>query len=104
MDAAFIRREMVVAMEPPRISGGLHGLVRQRLFGSVFNTIVTILSATILTLLVWPAVKFLLIDAVWHGSSRDDCLAEVVGSQVVTALYCTPLESSMRTSAAVLVP
>jgi general L-amino acid transport system permease protein len=33
-------------------------------------------------MLVWPTVKFLLIDAVWDGSSRVDCLAQTVGREV----------------------
>ena len=30
----------------------------------------------------WPTLRFLLIDAVWTGSSRDDCLPETVGRPV----------------------
>ena len=37
---------------------------------------------SILAALVWPAIRFLLIDAVWDGSSRVDCLAETVGRPV----------------------
>ena len=32
--------------------------------------------------LAWPSVKFLLLDAVWTGSSRDACLPEIVGREV----------------------
>src|SRR5437588_2552387 len=36
----------------------------------------------IIVLLGWPTVRFLLIDAVWDGASRVDCLAETIGREV----------------------
>jgi general L-amino acid transport system permease protein len=42
----------------------------------------TLISAVVIALLVWPTVKFMLIDAVWTGSSRVDCLPETVGREV----------------------
>ena len=44
----------------------------------MFNTIVTLFSALVVVALIWPAIKFTLIDAVWDGSSRVDCLEETV--------------------------
>jgi general L-amino acid transport system permease protein len=80
--AAFVRQQLVAPLEPPRVSTGLPGWVHQRLFGSVFNAILTVVSVAILAALVWPATRFLLIDAVWQGSSRADCLPETVGRPV----------------------
>jgi len=48
----------------------------------VLNTTLTIVSAAVIVALLWPALKFLLIDAVWTGSSRVDCLPETVGRPV----------------------
>src|SRR2546422_3368596 len=80
MDAqtVFVRHEMVAAMEPPRAVGGLPGWIHQRLFGSFSNSLLTVASVILLVALVWPTVRFLLIDAVWTGSSREDCLVETV--------------------------
>ena len=64
------------------MSVGAPAWLRQRLFGSVLNSILTLVSAAVLAALVWPSVRFLLIDAVWTGASRDDCLAETVGRPV----------------------
>jgi general L-amino acid transport system permease protein len=36
----------------------------------------------ILVALIWPALRFVLIDAVWDGSSRTDCLEATVGRPV----------------------
>jgi general L-amino acid transport system permease protein len=80
--AAFVRQQLVAPLEPPRVSTGLPGWVHQRLFGSVFNAILTVVSVAILAALIWPTTRFLLIDAVWQGSSRADCLPETVGRPV----------------------
>jgi general L-amino acid transport system permease protein len=80
MNGAFVQQQLIAPMEPPRAA--VRNLIWQRLFGSVFNTIVTAISALIIVALLWPALRFVLIDAVWHGTSRTDCLAETVGRPV----------------------
>ena len=65
-------------LNPPRSIVGTPAWLGQKLFGSVFNTIVTLFSALVVAALIWPAIKFMLIDAVWDGSSRVDCLEETV--------------------------
>src|SRR6478609_7714680 len=80
--AAFVRHELIAPLEPPRVTTGVPGWLRQRLFGSVPNAILTLVSFAILAALIWPTVKFLVIDAVWAGSSRADCLPETAGHPV----------------------
>jgi general L-amino acid transport system permease protein len=82
MSATFVRQQLIAPMEPPRSTIGTPGWLWQKLFGSVLNAVLTVISAVVLTALVWPAIRFLLIDAVWDGSSRVDCLAETVGRPV----------------------
>jgi general L-amino acid transport system permease protein len=53
-----------------------------RLFDGAFNTALTLVSVAIIAALAWPTLKFLIIDAVWTGSSRADCLPETVGREV----------------------
>jgi general L-amino acid transport system permease protein len=84
MDAqpAFVRHAMVAAMAPPLLHTGVPGWLRQRLFGSVFNAVLTIVSFALLVALARPTVRFLLIDAVWTGASREACLPDTVGREV----------------------
>jgi general L-amino acid transport system permease protein len=80
--AAFVRQQLVAPLEPPGIRTGLPGWLHQRLFGSVSNAILTVVSFAILAALLWPTIRFLLIDAVWQGADRADCLPETVGRPV----------------------
>jgi general L-amino acid transport system permease protein len=80
--ASFISRALVEPEPPPTASADAVARTRTRLFGGVFNTTLTIVSAAVIVALLWPALKFLLIDAVWTGSSRVDCLPETVGHPV----------------------
>ena len=72
----------LLAAKPPAEPGGIIGWARRSLFDGWFNTLLTLFSLYLLWLLVPPLVKFLIIDAVWDGAGRDDCLAEKVGRPV----------------------
>jgi general L-amino acid transport system permease protein len=52
------------------------------LFDGVLNTMLTLISALAIAAVVWPTLRFLFLDAVWHGSSRADCLPETAGRAV----------------------
>jgi general L-amino acid transport system permease protein len=80
--ASFISRALVEPEPPPAASADALAWTWGRLFGGVFNTTLTIVSAAIIVALLWPALKFLLVDAVWTGTSRVDCLPETVGHPV----------------------
>jgi general L-amino acid transport system permease protein len=84
MDAqsSYVRRALTEPEPPPTAGSGTLGLTRQRLFGSVLNTFLTIISLVIIASVVWPTVRFLFIDAIWQGSSRVDCLPETVKREV----------------------
>jgi general L-amino acid transport system permease protein len=84
MDAqtAYVRRELIAPMPPPLAATGFIGWLRQRLFSSVFNTVLTLVSLLLLIALAGPTIRFLIIDAVWDGASRVDCLEETVGRPV----------------------
>jgi general L-amino acid transport system permease protein len=79
---SYIRRALVEPEPPPVTSTDALRMTRARLFGGAFNTTLTLVSVVVIVALVWPAVKFLFIDAVWTGSSRVDCLPETVGREV----------------------
>src|SRR5260370_25467604 len=77
--AGFVRGEMIAPAPPPRVHASVLGAIRSHLFNSIGNTILTVLGVVALAALVWPTLRFLLVDAVWRGAERTDCLAETVG-------------------------
>lgn len=78
MSAVFVRQQLIAPLKPPRSLVGTPAWLGQKMFGSVFNTIATLLSAVILAALIWPTIRFMFIDSVWYGSSRVDCLEETL--------------------------
>jgi general L-amino acid transport system permease protein len=78
----FVRYALAEIEPPPKANIGALAWAQARLFDGVLSTALTILGATVLALLAWPTVKFLLIDAVWTGASRVDCLPETLGREV----------------------
>jgi general L-amino acid transport system permease protein len=80
--SSFVREELVPERAAPIRTTGFVGLLRTRLFNSPTNILLTIASVLLLWFTVVPAVRFLLVDAVWRGSDRDACLAENAGHVV----------------------
>ena len=71
---AFVRTKPFAPLPPPLTEAGAIGWLRENLFSSALNIVLTIVCALLIVWIVPPLVKFLLIDAVWDGSSRADCL------------------------------
>ena len=80
--SSFVRAELVPARAAPIKTTGFVGFLRTRLFNSPTNILLTLVSIMLLWLTVIPALKFLLVDAVWHGTDRNACLAENAGHVV----------------------
>jgi general L-amino acid transport system permease protein len=80
--SSFIRRELVLERPAPVKTTGFVGFLRTRLFNSPTNILLTIVAVLLLWFTVIPAVKFLLVDAVWSGNDRTACLAENAGHPV----------------------
>jgi general L-amino acid transport system permease protein len=80
--AAFVRQELIPERAAPIKTTGFVGFLRTRLFNSPANTLLTVLSALLIWFTVVPTIRFLLIDAVWHGADRNACLAENAGHPV----------------------
>src|SRR3984893_12171959 len=78
----FFRQELVPERPAPIKTTGFVGFLRTRLFNSPTNILLTITSILLLWFTVIPAVKFLLVDAVWRGTDRNACLAENAGGVV----------------------
>lgn len=78
----FVRKDLVPERPAPIKTTGFVGFLRTRLFNSPTNILITIVSALLLWFIAVPALKFLLVDAVWSGKDRTACLAENVGHVV----------------------
>src|SRR5262249_27362962 len=78
----FVRQELVPQRAAPVRTTGLVAWIRSRLFGSPTSILLTIVSALLLYFTIVPALKFLLVDAVWTGTDRDACLSDKVGRTV----------------------
>ena len=80
--SSFVRQELVPERPAPVKTTGFVGFLRTRLFNSPTNILLTMMGLSLLWFTVVPAVKFLLVDAVWRGSDRNACLAENAGRVV----------------------
>jgi general L-amino acid transport system permease protein len=80
--SSFVRRDLVPERPAPIKTTGFVGFLRTRLFNSPANILLTIVSILLLWFTVVPAVKFLLVDAVWTGKDRTACLPEAAGHTV----------------------
>ena len=80
--SVFVREDLVGERPAPVKTTGFVGFLRTRLFNSPTNILITIACALLLWFIVIPAVRFVLIDAVWSGKDRTACLAENAGHVV----------------------
>src|SRR5712664_3436429 len=81
-ETVFVLQQLVPERPAPIKTTGFIGFLRTRLFNSTTNILITIASALLLWFVVGPAIRFLLIDAVWSGKDRNACLAENAGHAV----------------------
>lgn len=72
---AYVRSAPPAPVAPPLAERGVLRWMRNNLFSSVFNSLLTVLVIALLVWVVPPLVKFLILDAVWSGSDREACLA-----------------------------
>lgn len=71
---AFVRTAFAPSEPPPPEVGNAAGRLARSLFASPFNLTMTFLSVGLIALVLPPLVRFLILDATWEGTSRDDCL------------------------------
>ncbi len=76
-NTAFVRPELLQPLPPPAKFQGRLYFIR-----SWQDLVLSVICVYLIWLVGWPTVKFLLIDAVWTGSSRTDCLPETTGRAV----------------------
>jgi general L-amino acid transport system permease protein len=80
--SVFVRQELVGERPAPIKTTGFVGFLRTRLFNSPTNILITIVSVLLLWFILVPAIKFMLIDAIWTGKDRTACLPKGPGDVV----------------------
>jgi general L-amino acid transport system permease protein len=78
----FVRKDLVAERAAPVKTTGFVGFVRTRLLNSPTNILLTIVGALVVYGVVVPALRFMLVDAVWQGSDRTACLEQNAGHPV----------------------
>jgi general L-amino acid transport system permease protein len=76
---AYVRTEMASSEPAPISTSGPAAWMRENLFSSVSNTILTLFALFLLYLIVPPLFTFVFIDAVWSGTDRAVCATEQQG-------------------------
>lgn len=77
---AFVRTEESPATAPPSTSSGVGGWIRENLFATPRDTVLSILTILLLIWMVPPIVDWAFISAVWTGESREDCIVPGAGA------------------------
>ncbi len=78
----YIRTVDAPKLAPPSSVSGTAAWVKNNILSGYLNIALTIVSLYAFYLIIPPAFKFFIIDAVWSGENRDACLAEKVGRPV----------------------
>jgi general L-amino acid transport system permease protein len=78
-DISYVRMEMEEEAPPPTRDSGAIGWLRQNLFSSWLNTLLTLIAAWIIWVVVPPLINFAFVDAVWTGENREACLTMAQG-------------------------
>ncbi|EDQ33000.1 amine acid ABC transporter, permease protein, 3-TM region, His/Glu/Gln/Arg/opine family [Hoeflea phototrophica DFL-43] len=77
---AYVRSEESPRMAPPVTSSGVAGWLKENLFASTRDTVLTILTFLLLLWMVPPIVDWAFLSAVWTGESREDCIVPGAGA------------------------
>jgi general L-amino acid transport system permease protein len=78
----YVRAESVEALSPPRLARGPLAWVRENLFATPFQAILTLFALYLIYITVPPLIKFFFTDAVWTGANREACREDVIGRPV----------------------
>ena len=79
VQVSYVRDQMLPEQAAPAVSRGPIGWMREKLFPSVPQTILTLVCLYVLYLIIPPIIQFFLIDAVWFGEDRTACTTEAQG-------------------------
>ncbi|CTQ63893.1 amino acid ABC transporter permease [Roseibium alexandrii] len=71
-----VRTEEAPLLPAPISTTGVIGWMRQNLFSSIGNTILTLIGVLLAYSMLAPFIQFAFIDAVWTGDNREACLPQ----------------------------
>jgi len=77
--ATFVRASMIEASAPPIAEGGIVHWLRQNLFATPKDMVLTTIAALVLAWLLPPAIQWLFLDAAWTGGGRGVCATVAQG-------------------------
>jgi general L-amino acid transport system permease protein len=77
---AYVRSQESPRMAPPVTNSGVVGWLKENLFASTRDTVLTILTFLLLLWMVPPILDWAFISAVWTGESREDCIVPGAGA------------------------
>jgi general L-amino acid transport system permease protein len=72
---SYLRQAPANRLPPPVGQTGAFGWLRANLLSSPANIALTLICVLLIAWAVPPLLRFLLIDAVWSGADRQDCIA-----------------------------
>lgn len=78
-DFTYVRTEMASDERAPVVTSGPIAWLRENLFSSIPNTILTLIALYILWLVIPPILEFVFFNAVWAGDNRSFCATEQQG-------------------------
>jgi general L-amino acid transport system permease protein len=78
-DLSFVRAEMIAQSAPPASHRGVVRWMRQNLFSTTFDAILTLIGLIIIALILPPLLRWAFLDAQWVGSDRSACATLVQG-------------------------
>ncbi|MCY0095119.1 amino acid ABC transporter permease [Hoeflea ulvae] len=77
---AYVRTQESPTMAPPVATGGVVGWLKENLFATPRDTVLSILTLLFLLWLIPPIIDWAFISAVWTGDSREACIAPGTGA------------------------
>ena len=83
----FVQRQNIDALPPPKLVRGPLAWMRENLFSSIPNTILTLVVLFLLYVVVPPIIGFMITDAVWTGADRAACRTDTSGLERIGACW-----------------
>lgn len=79
---SYVQTAQADSLPPPLLVRGPIAWLRQNLFSSIPNTILTLLVFYLLYVVIPPVIRFMITEAVWTGVDRNACREDVIGRPV----------------------
>lgn len=79
-ELAYVRSEMAVALPPPVSTTGPIAWMREHLFGSIGDAILTVIGVTLVAAIGWSVLDFAVFRAVWTGEDGGVCRPQGTGA------------------------